>query len=93
MRKCSFDENLEKLEYGALKWRAMFGAFALGVILLSSAMTGCSSELPYVTIVNSNIKHDLVINVGNDYEFWDYEKKLNDDGSCCVIINFIRKED
>ena len=93
MRKCSFDENLEKLEYGVLKWRAMFGALALGMVLLSSTMTGCSSKYPYVKIVMPGAESNVEIGIGSDYKFWDYEKKQNEDGSCCVIINFERKED
>lgn len=56
--------------------------------LLLYTFAGCRARYPYITVEVGSTLNSIPIEVGGDYRFWNFEKIINEDGSCCVIINF-----
>lgn len=63
--------------------------------ILCLCAVGCESidyGYPYIKIYRSPMESRTTeIGIGNGYKMNNYEKHNNNDGSCSVIINFIKE--
>ena len=61
---------------------------SITAILLCAALSGCATSSNPKVVVWGKASDKTTIDVGKDYIFWGFEKQINEDGSCCVIVNF-----
>lgn len=62
------------------------------MVCISCSLVGCDNRYPKIGIYQSVWEDDMDIYIGNEYKLKDYEKVINDDNTCNLIINFEKKD-
>lgn len=63
-------------------------------LLMVFSLAGCgNNKYPKVTLYQDVLESSCMeISIGSNYKYKDYEKVINEDGSCSLIINFEKEE-